>query len=211
MKSQSVLKILNFWSRKLHIHISLFLLFAIWLFSYSGLLLNNGKWKISGFWDERKETEEVFPVQISKSIGSESMINEVMFQIGISGEIRNLKTWPDSVHFRVIKPGEVRNLKVNFINGTCHQQLIQFNLAGTLRTLHTFNGVDKTNPDMSPNWLITKIWRISMDGIAIGLLLISISSWIMWYEIRDKYRWGWVALISGFGIAVYFVSVLGII
>jgi hypothetical protein len=47
-----------------------------------------------------------------------------------------------------------------------------------------------------------------MDGIAIGLILLCISSWIMWYKIKEKYTWGLIVLTGGFGVASYFIFVL---
>ncbi len=208
MQFQKFFKNLNFWNRKLHIHLGLFLLLFIWLFSFSGLLLNHGEWKISSFWDERKETKTVIPIHASNRSDSSTLLKDMMSQLKIAGEISDVKMWADSLHFRVSKPGEVRTMEINFITGVCTQKEMQYNLAGKIRTLHTFNGVDKNNPDMQANWLITSVWKLSMDGIAIGLLLLCISSWIMWFKIRERYRWGWIVLIFGLGAAIYFVFVL---
>ncbi|KAA9035496.1 hypothetical protein FW778_21290 [Ginsengibacter hankyongi] len=211
MQSQRLSKELNFWGRKVHIHLGLFLLLFIWLFSFSGLLLNHGDWKISNFWDKRKETQIVTPIHASTSSDSSTRLKDIMSQLKIAGEISDVKMWPDSIYFRVSKPGEVRNMEVNFITGVCTQKELQYNLAGKIRTLHSFNGVDKNNPGRQPNWIITDIWRLSMDGIATGLLLLCISSWIMWFKIRERYRWGWFVLILGFGAAIYFIFVLRIL
>ncbi len=72
----------------------------------------------------------------------------MMFQLKITGEISDVEMWSDSLHFRVSKPSEVRTMEVNFITSVCTQKKMQYNLAGKIRTLHTFNGVDKSNPDM---------------------------------------------------------------
>ena len=44
------------WNRKLHFYAGLFLLFFLWLFAFSGLLLNHSKWSSAQFWKTRKET-----------------------------------------------------------------------------------------------------------------------------------------------------------
>lgn len=208
MQFQRLNKNLNFWNRKIHIHLGLFLLLFIWLFSFSGLLLNHGEWKISSFWEERKETTTATAIHIVNRSDSSALLKEIMSQLTIAGEVGNVEMWADSLHFRVSKPGEVKTMEVNFITGICTQKKLQYNLAGKIRTLHTFNGVDKNNPGIQSNWLVTAVWRLSMDGIAIGLLLLCISSWMMWYKIRDKYRWGWVIMILGLGAAVYFISII---
>ncbi len=210
MPSQKAYNSLNFWSRKIHIHIGLFLLLFVWLFSFSGLLLNHGGWKISSFWEERKQTEKVTTVYIANSSDSSAVLKNVMTQLAIAGEVSDVEMWQDSIHFRVSKPGEVNSLAVNFVTGLCLQKKMEYNAAGKIRTLHTFNGVDKNNSSHKPNWLITNVWRLSMDGIAIGLLLLCVSSWVMWYKIRLKYRWGCLALIAGLVAAGYFVFGVGL-
>jgi len=44
------------WNRKLHFYVGLFLLFFIWLFAFSGLLLNHPTWTFAEFWTHREET-----------------------------------------------------------------------------------------------------------------------------------------------------------
>ena len=44
------------WNRKLHFYAGLFLLFFIWLFAFSGLLLNHPSWSFAESWNNRKET-----------------------------------------------------------------------------------------------------------------------------------------------------------
>lgn len=50
------LKHLELWNRKIHYYLGLYLLFFIWLFAFSGLLLNNSGWKFFEFWEKRKES-----------------------------------------------------------------------------------------------------------------------------------------------------------
>ncbi len=211
LRSKKLFKNLNYWSRKLHIHLGLFLLLFIWLFSFSGLILNHSKWNISNFYEKRKEGKIVSSIRIPVSRDSVTVLKSVLSQLKIAGEITDVKIWNDSLHFRVSAPGHVRNLQVNFKTGICTQNELKYNWSGKIQTLHTFNGVDKANADLQPNWLITQIWRLSMDGIAIGFIILCVSSWVMWYNIREKYTWGWVVLLSGFGIASYFIFLLGIL
>lgn len=208
MNFEKLLKGADYWTRKVHIHLGLGLLLFIWLFSFSGLLLNHGEWAISNFWDKRKESKTVTTIRMPVSRDSVTVLSSVMAQLHITGEITNVKMWPDSLHFQVSVPGRVNSLQVNFNSGLCTQTRLTYNLAGVVRTLHTFNGVNKSNAAAEPNWWITRAWKLSMDGIAIGLILLCISSWIMWYRIRQKYSWGLIALLTGLGMAGYFVFVL---
>ena len=45
------------WNRKLHFYIGLYLLFFLWLFSFTGMLLNHSGWKFAEFWENRHQTQ----------------------------------------------------------------------------------------------------------------------------------------------------------
>ena len=44
------------WNRKLHFYAGLFLLFFMWLFAFTGLILNHPAWSFAESWKNRKET-----------------------------------------------------------------------------------------------------------------------------------------------------------
>ena len=197
-----------YWNRKFHIYIGLFLLLFILFFSLSGLLLNHSQWKFASFWKERNETEIITPLIIPINVDSVFMIPYIMKQLNLSGEISNVSLTPDSINFRVMKPGTNQDIHIDFKSGMSDQKKMVFNWWGKLRILHTFNGSDKMNPGVKPNWLVTRIWRLSMDVIASGLIFLCISSWIMWYKIRNDYSMGLIVLILGMAGAIFFIFLL---
>ena len=191
-------------NRKFHIHIGLLLLFFIWLFSLSGLILNHGDWKFTSFWEERQERKIDFTVPLSVLNHSDPEIGVMEF-LKISGEVQGLQRTSEILAFRVQSPGIVSEVHINLTSGSGTEKMLKYNAWGKLRTLHTFNGMNKENHSQSPNWLITNIWRFTMDGIAIGLIVICISSWIMWYRVRKDYKIGYLILASSFVLAGYFL------
>ncbi|MDN3656177.1 hypothetical protein QWZ08_11100 [Ferruginibacter paludis] len=208
MTYQTLIKKLTYSNRRLHIHIGLFLVLFIWLFSFSGLLLNHGNWKFASFWDERKEKTTEIVVSIPAGLDSIQIMKTIFSQLKIAGEVNNVKMTTDSVDFSVAYPGHVSNIHADFKTGTGIQKELSYNVWGKLRTLHTFNGANRGNADVEPNWLLTRVWRFSMDAIAVGLIFLSVSSWIMWYKIRQNYPWGYLVLIVGFALAGWFVILL---
>ena len=136
------------------------------------------------------------------------IVKNMLFQLKISGEVNNVKLTADSIDFSISYPGHVNNIHADFKKSICIQNELSYNIWAKLRTLHTFNGANRNNPSIQPNWLLTRVWRFSMDAIAIGLIFLSFSSWIMWYKIRKDYSWGYLTLIAGFAMAVYFVILL---
>jgi len=203
-----LIKNITYNNRRLHIHIGLFLVFFILLFSISGLLLNHNDWKFASFWEERDLNKSVTPIDIPPGLDSMQIIKNMLFQLKISGEVNNVKLTDDSIDFSISYPGHVNNIHADFKKSICIQNELSYNIWGKIRTLHTFNGANKNNPSIQPNWLLTRVWRFSMDAIAIGLIFLSFSSWIMWYKVRKDYSWGYLTLIAGFIIAIYFVILL---
>ena len=191
-------------SRKLHIHLGLLLLIFIWLFSLTGLILNHGNWKFASFWEEREESIINFTVPDSVLKNPSPQARAMKF-LKISGEVQLQQKTSEILEFRVQSPGMVNDIHIDLANGSGTKKVLKYNMWGKLRTLHTFNGMNKENPSQSPNWVITNIWRFAMDAIAIGLIIICVSSWMMWYKVRKEYKMGYVILISSFITAGYFI------
>lgn len=208
MQKDVIIRVIVYWSRKLHIHLGLFLLLFIWLFAFSGLLLNHGDWKFASFWKERKEQKTTMPITVPSNLDSAGMIQNITQQLGIKGDIRELEINQDSVDFRAIVPGHIKNIHVDLKKSLCTQNEMRFNPWGIIRTLHTFNGVDKDNPSRHSNWILAVIWKYTMDGIAIGLIFLCFSSFIMWYNLKRGRLLGFVLLITGFISVIYLVFVL---
>lgn len=208
MKTSTLFENIIYWNRKFHIYAGLFLILFILFFSFSGLLLNHSEWKFASFWKERKETEIIIPVTIPVNPDTAALLQHFMKQLNITGEINNVKLTPGNINFRVVKPGTSEDIHIDLNSRFSVRREMKYNLWGKIRILHTFNGSDKVNPEVQPNWLLTRIWRLTMDAVSIGLIFLCISSWIMWYKIRKNYSIGLIALIMGIAGAVFFVFLL---
>ena len=208
MKSLISSENLSSWNRKLHIYVGLFLLFFILLFSFSGLLLNHGQWKFASFWKERKESEKVIRIAFPSPRDSSALIGYLMKELNITGEISEVRSTAESLSFRVSRPGIIRNINADLKTGSCIIKEMEFNWWGKLRSLHSFNGSDKAHPEAKPNWSVTRLWRLTMDTVAIGLILLCLSSWIMWYKVRKNYPAGLIFLIMGIIGAFVFIFLI---
>src|SRR5258707_453229 len=77
------------WNRKLHFYVGLFLLFFVWLFAFSGLLLNHPNWTFVESWKNRKDMDyerEITPPG-SEVKGDLAQARAILRQLGIEGEI----------------------------------------------------------------------------------------------------------------------------
>src|ERR1051326_3623241 len=77
------------WNRKLHYYVGLFLLFFIWLFAFSGLLLNHPTWTFAECWTSREETnyERDITGSTADVKGDLGQAHDMMRQLRIEGEI----------------------------------------------------------------------------------------------------------------------------
>src|SRR5262245_27884711 len=77
------------WNRKLHFYAGLFLLFFVWLFAFSGLVLNHPSWRFTEFWTNRAQSkyERDLVVPGPEAKGDLAQARAIMGQLGIVGEI----------------------------------------------------------------------------------------------------------------------------
>ncbi len=195
--------------RRLHIHLGLFLIMFIWLFFVSGLILNHGSWKFARFYENRKENNKVFVISNALFRDDNEMIRLIEAKLKIVGEVSQFKKdTAGFVNFSISSPGLINNISINSQTGYGTLKVTQYNFWGKLRTLHTFNGMDKNNPIIKPNWIITKLWRIMMDITAVILIILSLGSWVMWFNVRREYKLGYFFIIAGLVIAGYFTFIV---
>src|SRR5258706_10228336 len=97
------------WNRKLHFYAGLSLLFFMWLFAFSGLLLNHPSWSFAESWNNRKETNYVREITPpgTEAKGDLGQAREILEQLGVEGEILWTATRTDTnkFDFQVSWPG----------------------------------------------------------------------------------------------------------
>jgi len=192
-------------NRKTHIYFGLFILLFIWLFAVSGLLINHGEWKFASFFEQREEHKTDFILPVSMLTNNPDLVSQVNDKLKISGEVDNLKITSGNIDFRVYSPGKVRDIHINSMSGVGIIKEMNYNFWGRLKTLHLFNGTSKADPAKTPNWIVTKIWRFTMDITAVVIILLCLGSWVMWYRIRSEYKPGYFLLAFSLIVSMYYV------
>jgi hypothetical protein len=178
------------WNRKLHFYSGLYLLFFLWLFAFSGLLLNHPTWSFAESWNNRKETN--YDREIT-ALGSEvkgdlGQAREIVRQLGITGEILLTTTRTDAgpFEFQARRPGHFFFIKADLARKRVTVRQADVNLWGVIKVLHTFTGVRMDDPCNSRDWVLTSVWAYSMDAVAAGLIFMVLSSLYMWFKLPQK-------------------------
>ena len=207
-RERSTTDVFLVWNRRLHYFLGLYLLFFCWLFVFTGLLLNHSRWQFAQFWPNRVQTttEHQFQVPLATTDGEQA--RELMQQLGIAGEIQ----WPAVQQanapfaFQVNRPGQVIEVKADLKSGRATLQRNDLNAWGIMHALHTFTGLRAADTRNARDWTLTTVWALSMDAVAAGLIIMVLSSYIMWYRLKAKRRGGIVALLLGFVSCGAFVT-----
>jgi hypothetical protein len=191
--------VLIVWTRRLHYYIGLYLLFFCWLFALTGLLLNHSNWEFAQFWPKRVQSSSAQDLRAPNGDTDLTRARDLMQQLGIAGDIQ----WPTRqpvdgpFTFQVSRPGQVVEVKADLTTRRATLQRTDLNTWGVMHVLHTFTGVRSTDPANDRDWVLTTVWAVTMDAVAIGLILMVFSSYIMWFRLKPKRRAGVVALALG--------------
>jgi hypothetical protein len=189
------------WNRKLHFYAGLFLLFFMWLFAFTGLILNHPSWSFAESWNNRKETNSEHDIAaLSPEVkGDLGQAHEIMRQLGIEGEIlwTTTRTNPNQFDFQVRRPGHFYFLKADFERKRVSVRHSEVNLWGIIKVLHVFSGVQMDDARQSRDWALTTLWAFTMDAVAAGLIFMVLSSLYMWWELPQKRLLGSIALGLG--------------
>lgn len=198
------------WNRKLHYYLGLYFLFFLWLFACSGLLLNHGGWSFAQFFPNRKVTTSERAVHPPAPASDLDQAQDLMRQFGIPGEISLNATRmdPARLDFNVGRPGHVYQIQAYLTQRRAKITHTEYNGWGVLRTLHTFVGVSLDDPRSQRDWVLTTVWAWSMDAVAAGVIFMVLSSFNMWWGLREKRKLGLLAL--GLGTAACWLFVFGL-
>lgn len=190
--------IFRIWNRKAHYYLGLYFLFFLWLFAFTGLLLNHS-WKFAEFWPNRTVSKFERSVQVEGQTDDLDRAHAVMRQLGIEGEVEWTAGRTDGMlfSFRVARPGRTSQVTVDAQSNRATVEQTDINAWGIMRVLHTFTGVRSGDERNNRDWMLTTVWALSMDAVAAGLVLMVFSGLYLWMVQRAKRRLGAAALLAG--------------
>ena len=201
----SVENLIQLWNRKLHYYLGLYFLFFIWLFASTGLLLNHGSWKFAEFWPNRKVTNYERRIEPPPAGDRDSRARDLARQLGILGEVQWGSASGDHLEFQVNRPGQNFAVKADLGPRVARVERTDINAWGVMRVLHTFTGVRAADRNNRRDWVVTTVWALSMDAVAVGLIVLALSGLYMWWGLDAKRLTGLVALGLGSAVCGWFL------
>jgi hypothetical protein len=200
------------WNRRLHYFVGLYLIFFLWLFAATGLVLNHPGWGFSESWSKRRETnsEQVIAAPGPEFRDDLGQAREILRQLHIEGEILWTTTRTNArwFEFQVRRPGHFYFLKADLEQLRVSVRHSEVNLWGVMKALHVFSGVQLDDPRQTRDWMLTWMWALSMDAVAVGLIFTVLSSLYLWWQSPGKRLAGGVVL--GLGTLICGLFCLGL-
>ncbi|MBT4511999.1 MAG: hypothetical protein HOC20_07310 [Chloroflexi bacterium] len=191
--------------RKAHVFCGIALLLPLILFAVSGFILNH-RWSLWETWDSRQITEKQVTVNIAPDGTSLDRAQFVLEQLGIKGEVNTVfvDVAKNSMQIRAQRPGKLVELNLALDSGSGTLVLTDLGFWFIIRNLHTMSGLH-SNLAEKKNWVMTRVWSMTMDLTAVVMALLVLSGLFMWYSREDYRKSGLIILILGAG--VFFVTV----
>jgi hypothetical protein len=159
-------------------------------------MLNHQQW----FTDLYKRTEYSYEMPITVPAGDTvlAQTRELMRQLDLQGEI----DWPAAqpawhVDFNVSRPSGAAQVRADLSAKVAYIRTFDNSRLHAFQIFHTFSGSRFNQPASQRDWMVTSIWVWSMDALALGLIVMVIGSYYMWWTLKKRRTLGFVTLAAG--------------
>jgi hypothetical protein len=205
MKIANQHKGLKKWNRKVHIYLGLFLLLFIWLFGISGVLLNH-HWAFSNSWEKKVVTTYEETITVSELANKQFLVDDIMGKLNLKGSIFNPKYSSDSTRLSFIaaKPGVRYDIDAGLIDGNILIKESRFDQWDVMKTLHKLRNPTSGEQGYRYHSLLSSVWSFSMDVVSVGLIIICLGGWYLWWQAsKRRFYLGLISIASGFVLCLY--------
>lgn len=197
-------RILN---RKIHVYFGLYFLLFIWLFAFSGLVLNH-HWEFTQFYQREEKQLSSHAITVPVAPDDKAVARAIAAQLDLRGEVnvsaRSEQT-PDLLKFQVARAGTAYQVNADLGKSSAEVEKRGPGAWRLLHTLHTFTGVSIRDETRQRNWAPTWLWVLAMDALAIGLLAMVATGIYLWWQLRARRVIGLAVLGTGVAISIYFL------
>ena len=157
------------WIRDLHLYLGLFISPFVLLFSFTAILFNH-TWKP---WDTGSDAfghKVSTSIELPQDVGGLEQARQIMSQLEISGEIRNIFQSDNRLEIPVMKPGREIRIGVDLKKEIAEVEQRDTGFWDTLFYLHKSPGPH--NARIRGNWFFTRLWTWLADTVVYLILWI---------------------------------------
>jgi hypothetical protein len=129
-----------------------------------------------------------------------------MKELGLIGEVEIPTQQPGRLSFSTSRPADSNQVRVDLAKGIASVQHFENGHLGRFRILHTFSGSRYNQPTSQRDWIVTTLWVVAMDALAVGLIVMILGSYYMWWRLKKRHAAGVASLILGTLVCAWFVS-----
>jgi hypothetical protein len=202
---RSSTKVLEQWNRKIHFYLGLYFLCFLWLFALTGLLLNHGQWRVALAANARVESRSERRIDPPAGTTDLERAHDVMRQLGLAGEVDIPPQQAGTFQFSTSRPSDANTVRVNLEQGVASVQHFENSHWARFRILHTFSGSRYNQPASQRDWMVTSVWVFAMDALSVGLIVMILGSYYMWWRLKPKHALGLLSLAAGVAACGWFV------
>ena len=164
-----------------------------------------------------KQVKYEKPIQLPQGADYQAKTEDLRAQLGLSGEILRARgnRKPPPGHFTFTLVGLDRNM---FVDADLEKSVatIQYRTQASsslafrwsIENLHVLSGVRGIWQEPQPrvrDWWVVKLWSFSIDAVAVGFMVMVVTSIYMWYLRRRTWLVGSIVFAAGLLSCSFFV------
>ena len=183
--------------RNIHLGLGLIFVLMAMIFAISSLVFIYRPW----FKPNPTVTESTIPLSLGSDANARSVARALMTDHGMKGELRQIKENGDAISFRIVRPGEVSDIKYDLAQGQAKVKVTRQNALETMVALHTNHG-------LWHDYLPSNLWSAISLFTSAGLILLGLTGIYLWFAHHSERLIGGILLGSGlvFGLVTLILT-----
>ncbi|MCB0973343.1 MAG: PepSY-associated TM helix domain-containing protein [Actinobacteria bacterium] len=180
------------WLRMIHVYVGMFCMVAIFFFAATGLLLNNPNWSL-GASESVKTSEGTVPDGVIAADGTPDYLAADQFfrsDVGVRGDVTDHGENAGKASITYKSPGYQAYAYFDTSTGDYTVTATSQGMVSTLEDLHTANNTGSQ-------------WKLVIDLVAIGLMVIALTGLGIQFFLRKRRR----SALTTAGVAAVFLIV----
>jgi hypothetical protein len=180
-----------------NIHLGLGLLFVLMalIFAVSSLVIIYRPWLQSS----PRISESTVQISLEAAASARGAARELMADHGMKGDLRQIQEDGDAVSFRIVRPGEVVEVKYGRSRGEANIKVRRHGALETLVQLHTNHG-------LWHEYAASNVWAAISLLASAGLLLLGVTGIYLWFAHHSERLIG--GILVGLGLSYGLITLV---